>query len=126
METTENNRLIAEFMGAKLGNGTDTFPIVYINVPSGLAGLCTQTPEMMKYHSDWNWLMEVVEKIESLKNNESYILYDVVIFPDAVLIENREGEEIILINKSKGTFTTKIEAVYNAVVEFITWYNQIK
>lgn len=116
METTENNRLIAEFMGAKLGNGTDTFPIVYINVPSGLAGLCTQTPEMMKYHSDWNWLMEVVEKIESLGHRT------IIGFSG-----NKYYCEIALNNFFTQNFEeSKIEAVYNAVVEFITWYNQIK
>ena len=29
--------------------------------------------EFLSYDSDWNWLMEVVDKIESLKNNKDII-----------------------------------------------------
>lgn len=68
----------------------------------------------LSYHSDWNWLMEVVEKIESLGN-------DVLITTNYVKIIFDEGEQEILINE----VNIKIQAVYDACVEFIKWYNEI-
>ena len=55
--TTENNKIIAKFMNAKV-----TIDTYFIN------GMYMQiNEEDLKYHLDWNWLMEVVEKIENLK-----------------------------------------------------------
>jgi hypothetical protein len=66
------------------------------------------------YDRDWNWLMPVVEKIESL-NFKTTITNHIcrierVIFDDIVFSEDMP----------------KIQAVYNACVEFIKWYNQQK
>lgn len=67
--------------------------------------------EEVNYADSWDWLMPVVEKIESSGFN--------------VLIEDnfcRIGQEL----QVKATTMTKIESVYKAVVEFIKWYNQNK
>ena len=113
--TTENNNsanaLIAEFMGMKPHD------------PKELDGFWTNTIKAHKFdnvmnlqfNSDWNWLMEVVEKIESIgftfetKKNWARI--------------TRKGENIILRWEED---KTKIEAVYNACIEFIKWYNENK
>lgn len=70
----------------------------------------------IKFHSDWNWLMTVVEKIESLNFTTSIYhlpktLNTVKIFIGGADIVGKNGE-------------TKMKAVYKAVVEFIKWYNQ--
>lgn len=65
------------------------------------------------FNSDWNWLMEVVEKIESygftfeIKKNWARI--------------RKKYENIVLRWEED---KTKIEATYNACIEFIKWYNQ--
>lgn len=126
VDTTENNKMIAEFMGG-LYNNQARLSLQSNEIWLPYHGVCNyknNNGKCLKYHSSWDWLMEVVEKIESLENEENYYLYDVIIFPDAVLIESKDIGEIILINKSKGTFTTKIEAVYTACIEFIQWYNE--
>ena len=103
METS--NKIIAEFMGAKLTKDLKIMYPVYEGDSSYVKNL--------KYHSDWNWLMEVVEKIESIgftfetKKNWARI--------------TRKGENIILRWEED---KTKIEAVYNACIEFIKWYNE--
>ena len=103
MET--NNKIIAEFMGAKLTKDLKIMYPVYEGDSSYVKNL--------KYRSDWNWLMEVVEKIESIgftfetKKNWARI--------------TRKGENIILRWEED---KTKIEAVYNACIEFIKWYNE--
>lgn len=122
MNTTENNKLIAEFMGWNKGyNYTKKFQFY----EAWGEDVNQMTPEEMAFHYDWNWLVEVVEKIENLINEDNFILYDVTIFSDAVLIADQQGNEVISINKSdNGEFTTKIEATYLACVRFIEWYNK--
>jgi len=58
MNTTENNKLIAVFMELK----EFTYYEYLYNEQIYLK-------DDLYYHSDWNWLMEVVEKIESLGYN---------------------------------------------------------
>jgi hypothetical protein len=97
---TENNKLIAEFMNSKV-----TIDTYFIN------GMYLTTNETdLKYHSDWNWIFEVVEKIEKIGGVQIFI--------------NGISCEIIFRGKviSKHS-NSKIEAVYNACIEFITWYN---
>ena len=112
MITTENNKLIAEFMGLNLHQG--------VWRKSTLATerkICKE--DALKYHDDWNWLMVVVEKIESIE----YGIYQVDILQEGckilercrLLIDNRVGK--------LESDTTKIESVYLACVEFIKWYN---
>ena len=74
--------------------------------------------EDLKFHSDWNWLMEVVEKIESL----GFVFQ---IHHNVVNIFNGETKENGIYNE---TFQgkTKIKTIYNACVEFIKWYNEQK
>lgn len=106
MNTTENNRLIAEFLGLQLEQDQER---LFIN------GLGTKLINET-FNTDWNWLMEVVEKIESLNH----------------WVEIAGGIENICligsINSSCESFKiiaeTKIESVYNACVEFIKLYNQ--
>ena len=104
MKTIENNKLIAEFMGLNLHQG--------VWIKSTLATerkICKE--DALKYHEDWNWLMEVVEKIESLGYRIEIVKHICRIY--------LSNKETIIISEN----TPKIEAVYNAVVEFIKWYN---
>lgn len=61
---------------------------------------------------DWNWLMEIVDKIESIAD---YIV--VVICGNVCKIEGLTDQFII------GTGDSKTEAVYNCCVSFVKWYN---
>ena len=97
----ENNKIIAEFTGYIL-RGKNTYE--YNNK--------LYLTEELLYYSDWNWLMEVVEKIESLGFETS-------------LDKNGFFIRINGSNTQSGLFVkNKIESVYNACIEFITWYNQ--
>ena len=113
MTTTEKNRLIAEFMGMKPHNENE------------LEGFWTNTIKThqfdnvmdLKFHKDWNWLMEVVCKIESLGHCQIDISFNWC----------RIGYKDTLFNYDSRNYfkgLTKIEAVYNAVVKFIKFYNQ--
>lgn len=108
MKTIENNKLIAEFMGLNLHQG--------VWRKSTLATerkICKE--DALKYHSDWNWLMLVVEKIESL----NYIFEIKTTW--CRIKETGTGCVIVLRWEED---RTKIEAVYNACIYFINFYNE--
>ena len=142
---SETNKLIAEFMGAKIKSKRfyymptlsknlsydacywfEDFNITYdgINVNN------------LKFHESWDWLMLVVEKIENLNlkeffykwNEEEKIRYNFMsVCVDIsynycniyVELELDPPYEI-----SSVTLNNKIESVYKAVVNFINWYNE--
>ena len=102
----ENNKIIAEFINYTIKeNELFDNKDLYIQ----------HITDTLKFDTDWNWLMEVVEKIESkgfnfeIKRNWARI--------------SRKGENIVLRWEED---RNKIDAVYNACVEFIKWYNQNK
>jgi hypothetical protein len=113
MENLENNKLIAEFMGWTLDD-KDLNSYRKLNNNVFKYSLLSN----FKYHTDWNWLMEVVDKIEGLgfsieMNKQEETDYQCLI---------TKGYDIIF-----QTFSNiKIEAVYNACIEFIKWYNKKK
>ena len=106
MNTEEvNNKLIAEFLGWKEKEKDFMFN------PKTNGSLYIKT---LLFHRDWSWLMQVVEKIESLGFNTK--------------IESLEHTRVSVGDGKLNTLfqvdkETKIEAVYNACVTFIEWYN---
>ncbi|HEY6143774.1 MAG TPA: hypothetical protein VIV55_10220 [Flavobacterium sp.] len=115
METTENNKLIAEFMGAKDLHNTNEYELYGFieDIDDGEDEQHHFTPEQMLFDSDWNWLMEVVGKIEGLNYWVNRIDGDVWI------VDN--NKEIIINNQYH---SGGIEAVYKSVLEFVKWYNE--
>ena len=105
---TENNKLIAEFMAGEKNKQ------VYIKHLNAWYDNCMG----YKYNTDWNWLMEVVDKIEEM---------DFVFNIQYTLVETHDLRDV----EFKHTFKaqdkkTRIESVYNACVTFIEWYNEQK
>lgn len=114
-----DNKIIAEFMGLKPKMES---PDVYSYSDMPFFSVREDNPEkvmeaIMKYSlysTDWNWLMPVVEKIETK--------YLVDIFGKAVSIHDKNGE--MLVDSNAKNSSTKIDAVYKSCVEFIKWHNQ--
>jgi hypothetical protein len=110
-----NNILIAEFMGI---NHLDDDKYINNLKEMKAEGLYFEQGYMtseLKFDTDWNWLMPVIRKIEELGN-------DVLITTNYIQISFDEGEQFIVIDD----LNIKIDSVYNAVVEFIKWYNENK
>lgn len=116
-----DNKLIAEFMllkpTGKFGYWINEFKEYY-------------QPFKLKYHSSWDWLMPVVEKIESLDNGAG-IRYKVCIESRYLNKKDRPFAHCVTIIQNqhpriKEASNIKIEAVWIAVVKFITWYNNHK
>lgn len=124
-EIIEGNKLIAEFMGAKPITFTDDFGGVVSGVLKMEDGL--YPPYKLKYHSSWDWLMPVVEKMSRIKcvwdndpNDGSYTYY-----PLTFGMLNDEGKPMVRFY-SRFLFTADklIEAAWLAVVDFIQHNNQ--
>ena len=102
----EGNKLIAEFMGAEWHK--DFFKDVCIISPSNIS---------YKFHTSWDWLMPVIEKIKIL-----------VMEDDSDELYNSEEWDNITHTLVQILFVDslhlEIKSVYQAVVEFIKDYNQ--
>jgi hypothetical protein len=105
----ENNKLLAEFMGCYQNNeGFWGFE----NTPNHKKWNTDRFLDCTQYDTDWNWLMQVVQKIESLGYWVNRITGD-------VWIQDDYGRDIIDNTLHQGG----IEATYNACVSFVQWHN---
>jgi hypothetical protein len=104
----KNNKLIAEFMGAV---GTPKYnPTEWDVYITGCLDVDSDdenaqhfyTPDEMKYHTSWDWLMPVVQKCFDAQ-------------------EPTEGQHYFI---NESLLTMDIEVVYDRVVEFIKEYNR--
>lgn len=117
MTTTEKNILIAEFMGFYTKEG---YPLEYYDHQNYYYGL-----GLFDYHKNWDALMKVVEKIE-LMNKETRFMGVFTFFGlGRTKIGCYKKEilfcEIDIIGERYGMTPT-----YEAVIEFIRWYNKNK
>lgn len=140
--TIENNKLIAEFMSSVYDEKEKLYYFSSISLKSG-KNYFNQFE--LKFDTDWNWLMEVVEKIETtsydvpekyqkgfMKNtlNATGVIYsdydDRVEFlgwSSYCTLGTQTIWDSTMLGEITEKYKTKIEAVYNAVVAFIKWQN---
>lgn len=123
MENLENNETIAEFMGIEEAynpNGNDWVlktTIPNTNGDTDILESCKSNE--LKYHNSWDWLMTVVDKIESFTDDNKCCKYNVKIEQCWVeIIDNQNSDEIVSVDGDD-----KILSTYKAVVEFIKNYN---
>jgi hypothetical protein len=123
MTTIEGNKLIAEFMGASENHRG------WISIPHrGWGYQKKHYPGQLKYHKDWQWLMPVIEKIESLSAS-IYWAFSVEIRKNfcAVYCHEKGKMDGMIYQTPYGTNPeSKIVAVWDAVIDFIQWYNKQK
>jgi hypothetical protein len=104
MTTTEKNAVIGLFMGKirKILKKDGSFDGIYCRMNGEIINI-----NYLKYHSDYNWIMPVVEKIE-----KEFCWVSI----RGSLVEM---SDIISISRP-----TKLESLHEAVFQFIQWYNQ--
>lgn len=129
-DITQNNTLLAEFLGWKLDESNELWQ--------------TTSHDLFYHHelefsTDWNQLMLVVDKIEntdSPKEGLSWSDYkpfsaqidrcDCEILVDGLATGHKlRGDDVPYIGSDRKS-ESKIEATYNACVEFVKWYNETK
>lgn len=112
----DGNKLIALFDGwtehniVSLSAKPDFIMLHHDNYPP----MRLENIEDMQYHSSWDWLMPVIEKIESIKSNNGRHYFR--IHSNSVDISDTD---ILIYPEGK----TKLEVAYLSVVAFIKWYN---
>lgn len=104
-----NNKLIAEFLG--LDTIRFNKDMYLLKWKENLVQPKDDT--IFRFDTDWNWLMEAVEKINNFNNVVS-------INENHVLITNNERSKVI-VDVVAGDM---LEATYKAVVEFIKLHNE--
>jgi hypothetical protein len=118
MTQTEQNKLIAEFMGIEKISYSDTPTVERFRYGNSML---FETD--LKYHTSWDWLMPVVEKIQSIDITPApnYRGYRIEIVPSGYVSIKGFPMPPILANVSiEGSL---INAVYQAVIQFVEWYN---
>ena len=106
MKTIENNKIIAEFLSVKIHpcETIENFKFLPIEERGLYNGYFI---DELKYHEDWNWLMEVVKQIDKISL-------------DAPIIWNLEGKANDIFDSIR---EVNIELTYNRVIDFIKFYN---
>jgi hypothetical protein len=120
MNIIENNLLIAEFMGAIPDGRTEQAKKENILVLDVVAG--SHKKEELKFHESWAWLMPVIEKIQK----ELYVvtmMHTLIGTIVRVLPNHDETDSIVHARGFDDTGDSK-KAYYQAVVEFINWFNE--
>lgn len=98
-QTIEFNKRCAEFLGGVYDSDMTKY---WFHLPVKWDGLFPPTTEDLKFHSDWNWIMEVVEAIQMLETKYT-------VSTDELL-----GLQL----------RTSKEAVVQAINQFLIWYNE--
>ncbi|HZW70277.1 MAG TPA: hypothetical protein VFF57_05350 [Hanamia sp.] len=141
-EILEGNKCIAEFDGWKLrprpyvNSDREEFPWWEKLVDGKVVNtyhhdilLAKGRFEYGSYYSSWDWLMPVVEKIESfhlyfyIETHGSWIEYMGVEDPELPWLNAFWNQEI---NNDTNEGRTKLECTWLTCVQFIKWYNENK
>jgi cytosine/adenosine deaminase-related metal-dependent hydrolase len=117
MEAEDYNMLIAKFLD-KVKPAMDDY-IDYYEL----------NPHVLMYHKSWDWLMEAVEKIESIQTKEDgyfgfYISSNTATIQGTRFAPHLRDKHDVYF--SQEVSETKLEAAWLSVVKFIMWYNKVK
>jgi hypothetical protein len=110
-EIFENNKLFLAFMGFEPEYSGEWFIQKDTSRPQDMVHR-SQLSSAVCYHSDWTWLMTVVEKIEKED-------YGIKMCRKVVEIYRDSTKEVLFHVKEK----SRKESLYKALCIFIEWYN---
>ena len=91
---------------------------LYRNEDVAIYKLMAYTYDSLKFHSDWNWIMEVVDAIQKLADWTLECLN----YPDG----NRDYQMMIPLSGTNIINNDKKEAVVQGINQFLIWYTQNK
>ena len=107
MDINKGNELISEFMNIAVDN-TDPFWF-----------------KDQHYHQSWDWLMPVVNKIDSILADDDFVTISynrclIEVHNTSWLFPDKDVNSLTI----EGMGNTRIEATWKAICEFITWNNE--
>lgn len=122
-EIIDGGKIIAEFMGLEDWGGR--FVVSYEPIDS-------REPKDLFYHSSWDWLMPVVEKISRISTNGKEIIHN----GEDSYLETYHLRTFGIVNSETNKFMVRInrfglhqsnsliKATFEAVIEFIIWHKE--
>jgi len=128
-EIQEGNKLILEFMEfpralKQVINDTRVYyDVTELELPNGVS---IAAQEHFIFHRSWDWLMPVVEKIESLDFASIFMSktyhgeFSIEISWETPTYHLKQNNKYFII---KDKALSKKESIWTAIVEFIKWYN---
>lgn len=121
----EGNKLIAEFMGATVTSKNTCTNYGNMQIPYWAferTDFDQVTLGAYKYATSWDWLMPVVENINTMKAPGYREKFDVVIWKNDCHINTYRE---VLFETFRYNGEELISVVYRCVIQFITWYNNL-
>ena len=112
-EIVKGNKLIAEFMGWHFEPAFSDVNTTRYDRWITPYSPAWATAEQMAFHSSWDWLMPVVEKISEIDNQAGEEM--------AAHMRNAALDDLAILNTS---ILCHKDEVYKRVVAYIKWYNQ--
>lgn len=129
-EILEGNKLIADFMEVKNVREYSfnrKIKCLIITEDDGYIDF-VEGMNILSYHDNWNRLMSVVEKIESIEDCEKSNFQFSILSDNECEIFGKyidyQHPRFSYLNCVKEN--SKIKSVYKAAVDFIKWYNENK
>ena len=111
--------LLAEFMGWERDHHFKD--VVY------RLGKAIELDSTFKYHSSWDWLMPVVEKVEDIKQMRCQIYVTISPFEISIYCSGHIERELTVFSFKKNgklfSDTEKKAIVFEGLVKLIKWYN---
>ena len=119
------NILCTEFLGPRLPYHADEYELYGIleGIEDGPFEQHFLKPEDMKFHSDWNWIMKVVDAIEEIVFDDDNSYNVTIGSTNYCVIQDARGE-VIEISGEYGK--TKLNTVVRTLYKFLIWYNKNK
>lgn len=127
----EGNKLIAEFMGGKLKQPNKEHPNNPYNKHTwwGVGENKTVGHFSLHYHSSWDWLMPVIDKINiGLSDTLGYVdikATEIASYSSGSL-KRKLPAFVYIENGRRFNGNEKLLATFRVVIEFIKWYNTKK
>jgi len=136
MDKIEGNKMIANFRYPMWKEEFDSGNIEMEGVMIKSI-LYAEDYDQLRYDSSWEWLMPIVEFIMEYKypdywggstiSEEDKVRYDDHAYPRTFGMRDEAGRYMVRFNANTLCFgDTFKEAVWNAVIDFITWFNANK
>ena len=133
-EILQYNKLCAEFLGYKYypyPNKDTGWRKNKGHLIFGKSYYLGRTTKHLQFHSDWNWIMEMVEAIEKLYDHPNKEINvdirpgQIEIFQRPYRLESNDYHEVIYLGDGYINGSKK-EAVVEAINQFLIWYNKNK
>lgn len=123
-QITEGNILISEFMGPHYESTFAGKGRMRLYVGKRL-GRANYEAHELEYHESFDWLMPVIEKIESLPTNkDGGEEFQFSITGDGISITRFDDGSGVIAERVNHIGLSKLMPTWEVVIEFIKWYNQ--